>query len=64
MNIDFRTKRQFERVLQREGKEVKEFLTKQTAKVIFRRGKNGKGTDRNVRIYYAKDSVLTKGSCC
>lgn len=62
MNFNFRNRRQFDLTLSREGQEVTDYYTGNVTTVFFRRIARGTQPLGKIRIYYAQDSSLDKGS--
>lgn len=62
MNIKFRTQRQFDAVLRKEGKTITDYLSDAEYRVFFRQMKHSDNTSSKVRIYYSKDLPISRGT--
>lgn len=62
MNIKNITQRQFDKVLEREGKEIKEYYANTPMKVFFRRGSKGNSSQSRLSLYYAQDTPIKVGT--
>ena len=62
MNIQFRTKRQFDAVLRKEGKTIIDYISGEQYRVFFRSMKHSDSTAMKLRLYYPKEVDIKRGT--
>ena len=61
-NIEKLNKRQFEKVLEKEGQIIKDYYTGQEYKVFFRRTERSQSPTSSLRLYYSQDTGIETGT--